>query len=267
MLKVENVYSGYDKKEVLKGISFEMGQGELLCILGANGCGKSTLLKNILGILKTMKGAITLDGKNVFKMEEKALAQLIAYIPQAHVPPFPYTVEDVVLMGRTPHLNKMAMPSSEDASIAQEALCQLGIAHIAKKSYMELSGGQRQMVVIARAIAQEPRLLVMDEPTASLDYGNQYVVLEKIMSLKKRGMSILMVTHSPEHALYCAERTLIMKEGNIIALGPSLTVVNESNMKAIYNTDIRVVTVNLDQKKTVPVFIPRIHLNMTADNQ
>ncbi len=256
MIKVENVHFSYGSHQVLKGLSFEMRRGEYMCILGANGCGKTTLLKTMLAFLKPQQGSITLYGQKVHGMDERQLAQKAAYIPQSHTPPFPFLVKDVVLLGRTPHLSRTCRPTAKDARIAQEAMDRLGIGEYANKRYTELSGGQRQMVIIARALTQQPDLLIMDEPTASLDFGNQYLVLEQMLSLAREGMSVLMVTHNPDHALYCADRIIAMQDGRIISLGESRAVVSEATMEDIYHMTIKVRDVALGPEADATVCIP-----------
>lgn len=249
MLKINDLHAGYGSKkshEVLKGISFEIGDNTFACILGANGCGKTTILKNILCLMKPFSGSIEFRGHEVTRMKDRERAKKIAYIPQAHMPPFPFTVRDVVLMGRYAHLKGFSNESSADREIADEMMSELAISELADRSYTELSGGQRQMVIIARALAQEPELLIMDEPTNNLDFGNQYKVLEKVRSLAdKRNMSVLMVTHSPDHALYCADQVLVIKDGRIIADGEASRVITESSMKDIYRMEVEMAHVGL----------------------
>ncbi|MFA5309327.1 MAG: ABC transporter ATP-binding protein [Dehalococcoidales bacterium] len=256
MLKVEGVHFSFGKHKVLNGVSFGVKNGEFICVIGANGCGKTTLLKTMLGFLKPEKGSVMLYGKSVHKMDERELAKKIAYIPQTHSPPFPFSVMDVVLIGRTPHLSRTCNPTKKDISIAKESMSRLGILGYADKKYTELSGGQRQMVIIARALTQQPDILIMDEPAASLDYGNQYLVLAHMLRLTKDGMSILMVTHNPDHALYCADRIIAMRDGEIIQLGQAREVVNEQTMRDTYNMVIKVRDVNISSGCDTTVCIP-----------
>jgi iron complex transport system ATP-binding protein len=256
MIKVEGVHFSYGRHKVLNGVTFEVKKGEFVCILGANGCGKTTLLKTVLAFLRPQQGQITLYGRDIHAMPEKELAQKVAYIPQTHTPPFPFTVIDVVLLGRTPYLSRAYRPTARDERIAKEAMERLGIGHYAQKSYTELSGGQRQMVIIARALAQQPDILIMDEPTASLDFGNQYLVLAQMLSLAGEGMGILMVTHNPDHALYCADHIIAMRGGSIVSLGEAREVINEPTMRDIYNMTIKVRDVNIAPGTDATVCIP-----------
>ena len=256
MIQVRDVEFSYGKQEVLKGISFCMEKGEFVCVLGANGCGKTTLLKSILAFLTPQHGQVLLYGKDIHQMDERERARKIAYIPQYHTPPFPFTVRDVVLMGRTPHLSRICRPTEKDCRIADESMERLGIAHYANKSYTALSGGQRQMVVIARALAQQPDLLIMDEPTASLDFGNQYLVLAQVKKLAREGMGVLMVTHNPDHAFYCADRIIAMEDGKILSMGDAGKVINEAVMKAVYQMPVKVRSVSLGEGLDATICIP-----------
>lgn len=256
MIQVRDVEFSYGKQEVLKGISFCMEKGEFVCVLGANGCGKTTLLKSILAFLTPQHGQVLLYGKDIHQMDERERARKIAYIPQYHTPPFPFTVRDVVLMGRTPHLSRICRPTEKDCRIADESMECLGIAHYANKSYTALSGGQRQMVVIARALAQQPDLLIMDEPTASLDFGNQYLVLAQVKKLAREGMGVLMVTHNPDHAFYCADRIIAMEDGKILSMGDAGKVINEAVMKAVYHMPVKVRSVSLGEGLDATICIP-----------
>ncbi|MGV8083949.1 MAG: ABC transporter ATP-binding protein [Coriobacteriia bacterium] len=256
MLEVRELCSGYDKHEIIHKVSFSVNRGEFVCMLGANGCGKTTVLKNVLGLLKPFSGSITMDGDNVLRMSERELAQRLAYIPQAHTPPFPFTVADVVIMGRTPYINRLAVVSEEDKAIALCALQRLSIENLASRTYTQLSGGQRQLVIIARALAQKPDLLVMDEPTASLDFGNQHVVMAQMRKLADAGMSVLMVTHDPDHALFFADRVLVMQDGVITHDGTPADVIDSECMQAIYGTDVVVTEVGHANGRSVRVCVP-----------
>lgn len=256
MIQVRDVEFSYGKQKVLKGISFCMEKGEFVCVLGANGCGKTTLLKSILAFLTPQHGQVLLYGKDIHQMDERERARKIAYIPQYHTPPFPFTVRDVVLMGRTPHLSRICRPTEKDCRIADESMERLGIARYANKSYTALSGGQRQMVVIARALAQQPDLLIMDEPTASLDFGNQYLVLAQVKKLAREGMGVLMVTHNPDHAFYCADRIIAMEDGKILSMGDAGKVINEAVMKAVYHMPVKVRSVSLGEGLDATICIP-----------
>lgn len=264
MIQIEDVHYSYGSHQVLRGVSFSMEKGEFVCILGANGCGKTTLLKTILDFLTPQRGRVTLYGQDVHRMDERARARKIAYIPQYHTPPFPFAVRDVVLMGRTPHLGRVCHPTPADERVARQAMERLGVLQYADQSYTALSGGQRQMVVIARALAQQPDLLIMDEPTSSLDFGNQYLVLAQVKQLAREGMGVLMVTHNPDHAVYCADRIVAMEEGKILAMGQAERVIREQVMNHIYHMPIKVRRVPLEEGSTATVCIPVPELTSQA---
>lgn len=256
MLEVKGLHTGYDKTEIVHGVDFTVGEGEFVCVLGPNGCGKTTTLKTVLGLLKPMGGDIIMDGKSTLSMTEAQRAKLFAYIPQAHTPPFPFTVADVVILGRTPYINKLAVVSDKDKQIAFEAMERMGITQYADRPYTELSGGQQQLVLIARALTQEPRLMIMDEPTASLDFGNQQLVLQQMRNLTADGTSVLMVTHDPDHALFCAHRVIVMEAGLVIAEGDPKQVLDTECLQRIYHTNVKVMDVEVDgevQRVCIPV--------------
>lgn len=256
MLEVRELRAGYDKTEIVHGVSFDVADGQFACIIGANGCGKTTLLKNLLGLLQPFGGTVHMDGEDVLAMNERDMAQRFAYIPQEHKPPFPFAVRDVVLMGRTPYLNRLARVLPDDRMVAWRAMKQMGIAHLADSIYTDLSGGQRQLVLIARALAQQPKLLIMDEPTASLDFGNQQLVLSRMKALSNEGMAVIMVTHDPDHALFCADKVIVMREGEIIRDGGIDTTITTDMLRDIYQTNVEVLDVALADGRTKRVCVP-----------
>lgn len=259
MLEVRDLRAGYGDKEVVHGVSFDIPRGQFVCVIGANGCGKSTLLKNLLGLAKPFGGSVHIEGDNIDEMDEKQRARHFAYIPQAHTPPFPFKVSDVVILGRTPYLTGIATSVGErDQVIAYRAMQQLSIEHLADKVYTELSGGQQQLVLIARALAQQPDLLVMDEPTASLDFGNQQLVLSCVHELSRMGMSVLMVTHDPDHALFCSDRVIMMEAGQVIGDGLPEDIITTDNLRRIYGTESYVTDVTVASGETVRVCVPVI---------
>ena len=257
LLEVRDLKSGYDKAEIVHGISLDVARGEFVCIIGPNGCGKTTALKTILGLLPASGGSVRIGGEDSLGMTEAERARHFAYIPQVHTPPFPFTVADVVLMGRTPYVGSgLARVTRRDKAVAYAAMKAVSIEEFADVPYTSLSGGQQQLVLIARALAQQPDVLVMDEPTASLDFGNQQVVLRQMKSLTKDGTSVLMVTHDPDHALFCADRTLVMEKGRIIADGTPEEVVTTENLQRIYNSRVLVTEVEDEDGKKVRVCVP-----------
>jgi ABC-type cobalamin/Fe3+-siderophores transport system ATPase subunit len=257
MLQVRGLTTGYGKKEIVHGIDFVVNAGEFVCIIGANGCGKTTALRSVLGFLPPFAGAVLINGNDAVNLTNKQRARHFAYIPQLHIPPFPFKVADVVLLGRTPHLTStVAAVSKYDKIVAYEAMRQLSIDELAEREYTELSGGQQQLVLIARALAQEPDILVMDEPTASLDFGNQQLVLTRMHVLSRAGMAVLMVTHDPDHALFCADRVIVMEEGRIIKEGTPPETITSETMQRIYGTRVYVANVPIAGDRTVQTCVP-----------
>lgn len=238
MLEVRGLRCGYGKTEIVHGASFDVADGEFVCIVGSNGCGKTTTLKTVLGLLPPLGGEVLLGGADVLAMDERERARRFAYIPQVHTPPFPFSVADVVILGRTPHLtNRLSNTTAHDRDVAFRAMQTLSIEHLAHETYTELSGGQQQLVLIARALAQEPDVLVMDEPTASLDFGNQQVVLSQMRNLVDAGTSVLMVTHDPNHAFYCADAVVVMDRGEVQAIGAPEQVITTRMLRDVYRAN------------------------------
>ncbi|MDR1358151.1 MAG: ABC transporter ATP-binding protein [Coriobacteriales bacterium] len=259
LLEVEGLKCGYGRKnhvEIVHGISFSVQIDEFVCIIGANGCGKTTTLKALMGLLPASAGEITVFGRNIAHMTEKERAKHYAYIPQAHTPPFPFVVSDVVIMGRTPYINRLARTTEHDRLVAYRALELLGICDIADKPYTKLSGGQQQLVLIARALTQQSDILIMDEPTASLDFGNQQLVLSRMRMLSKMGKAVVMVTHDPDHALFCADRVIVMDEGRVIKDGTSDDCITTEMLHHIYHTNARVVDVEVEPGRVERVCVP-----------
>jgi iron complex transport system ATP-binding protein len=229
------------QRSILDRVDLLFTAGEILALLGVNGAGKSTLLRCLLGLLKPSSGAITLNGKPLADYSPRQLARHLAYVPQAHLAPFPYSVRQVVTMGRLPHHGPFSAPSVADQEAVENALCLLGIQALAMRPYTELSGGERQLTLIARALAQGARTLVMDEPTAGLDFGHQLRLLERIEDLANAGYAILKTTHHPDHALACATRVALLHEGRIIADGVPEQVLSPATMRHLYQVDVELV--------------------------
>ena len=239
IISVKNLHFSYPKREILKGVDFELHRGEVVSLLGANGCGKSTLIRLILGLIKG-RGEIRIAQKPLQSYSQKEIAQHIAYIPQYHNVPFNYSVVDMVVMGRIFKLGLFASPSQKDFASAHEALEIIGIGELANHSFGELSGGQKQMVLLARALAQGAKTFIMDEPVSGLDYGNQIRLLEMINTLSTHGYTFLKTTHYPDHALMVSSRVVVMHEGKIIADATPKEVINNQMLEKIYgiNADI-----------------------------
>lgn len=252
LIKVEGITFGYTQKTVLNDISFTIAEGEIVTLLGPNGCGKSTLIKIMLGLLKPASGGIFFNGENIAQVSSKSLARGIAYVPQIHKSSFPYTVMDVVLMGRIPHKTFFFRYSKADMSIANDAIERLSIPHLADRAYTEISGGERQLTLIARALAQGAKTFIMDEPASGLDYGNQLRLLDQIIKLSREGYTFIKSTHSPEHALWVADRAIMIKNGTIMADGKCDNVISNENLFHLYNARVSVLKLNGALRVCVP---------------
>lgn len=242
LLDVKDLRGGYGGGDVVKGITFQAGKGEIVFLAGPNGCGKTTLLRLLLGRLPTSGGAVRLDGHALCSLSPRALARLVAYIPQQHTPIFAYTALEVVLMGRASHFSAFASPRAADREAAFAALERLGVAHLSGRSCMSLSGGQRQMVLIARAVCQSARIFLMDEPASSLDYANQQLLLDAAAELAKGGCCVVMSTHSPEHPFAVGHKVLLMREGRAAAFGPPEEAITSRTLEAVYGVEMDVLS-------------------------
>lgn len=238
ILTVQGLSYAYGKAApVLRDVSFTAQSGDFLSVLGANGAGKSTLFRCLLGGLEDYTGTILLDGRDVSTMTRRQLAAHIAYIPQIHRPTFGYSVLDVTLMGLTRYLSPFRSPSKELDAQALSALERMGIAHLSTRNFATLSGGEQQLVLIARALCQQSDLLIMDEPTASLDYGNQLRVLEQVRSLSEQGYTVLLSTHDPQHALRFSRRVLALQGGRVAAEGDTRSVLTPDLIRQLYGVE------------------------------
>lgn len=234
-LTVKNISGGYGKNIVCKNISFSIQEGEILCVLGPNGCGKSTLFKIIIGFLKKTSGELLFFDEPIHDLESKKRAKIISYIPQQHVPQFSLSVFDMVLMGRTAHVSPFSVPKQEDSEHVLKALETMNISSLKNKNYSQLSGGQRQSVLIARAICQGSKILIMDEPTSNLDYYNRNIVMKTIKNLAQNNFSVLLSTHSPEIPRAISDKILLMKQGSVMALGNVAETLTEKNIRELYS--------------------------------
>ncbi len=231
---IRDLHFSYDREEVLRGIDIKVRAGGINALLGPNGSGKTTILKCLVGILRPLSGSIEIDGTDISTLGAKELSRLVCYVPQEHEISFSYSVEETVLMGRTPHLGGISGPRPEDVEIARAAMEKIGIESLAKRPYTQLSGGQRQMVLIARALAQGSPIMVFDEPTSALDFRNQMVVWNTLKSLKSEGKILLVCTHDPNHALWFCDDLIVLKDGVLVAQGPVESLMTDELLEELY---------------------------------
>lgn len=235
MFEVHDLSFRYGKKEILNGLSFRVGSGQVCGLFGPNGSGKTTLFRACLNFQPYHRGQVRVDGEDLQTKSIEEVARLIAYVPQEHKPPFPYRVKEIVLMGRTPHLGGAFRVSDRDKARALEAMSLLGIAHLADRPYNQISLGQRQLVLIARAVCQDTRLLFLDEPTSALDFSNQILIWRLLRKIARQGTTILVCTHDPNHILWFCDQVIILDHGKIIADGAPRQAVNPQTLNSIYN--------------------------------
>ena len=248
-IKVRNLSFSYGDRQVLHDISFSVGKGEFLSILGPNGVGKSTLFRCMLGLLSGYTGDVLVDGINARTFSVREAAKHIAYIPQSSNPIFNYSVFDIVLMGRTSSLGSFRSPKKADRDKCNWALEKIGISHLADRCFHRLSGGEQQLVLIARALTQDAPILMLDEPTANLDFGNQLRVLEQARELAREGYTVIQTTHHPEQSYMFSDRILAIQNGRVLTEGPPSQVLTPENMKALYRVDVDVVSLYGDNAR------------------
>lgn len=246
-LQTDDLYFSYGNHEVLRGISFFADPGEFLSILGPNGVGKSTLFRCILGLLTPTKGRTLIDGRETTEMNPSELAKRIAYIPQSHSPVFNYSVRDMILMGTTSQIGRFSSPGQEQLRQAEKAMERLGIQKLANSGYQSISGGERQMVLIARALAQEAHILIMDEPSASLDLGNRIRVMQTMKSLAREGYTVIQSTHDPDQAYFYSDRIIALHKGMILASGDPGNVLCNTVISELYGTEVEVYSLREDR--------------------
>ena len=241
IIEAENLNFSYTKngRQILHDVSLTLEEGQVMSILGPNGAGKSTLL-NLLATLNVPdSGVVRLCGKDTTQMKPREVASILSYVPQTHTPAFSYTVFNFVLMGRAPKVGMFEKPKAEDFEIVERVLEEVGIAQLADKPYTEISGGERQEATIARALVQEPKAILFDEPTAHLDYGNQLKTLRVIKTLKEKGYAVIITTHNPDHAIMLGGTTAILDRTGHLTVGDSDKIITEDTLKDVYGTDLK----------------------------
>ena len=240
-LRVERLSYGYGAHVVGRDVSWSAKAGQVVHLLGANGSGKTTLLKTLLGLLTPLDGDIRIEGESTARWSRHRIARAMAYVPQAQRVGFPYSARQLVLMGRAIHLGPFSQPSQRDDAAAERAMDLLGIAAMADRLFPELSGGEQQLVLIARAFAQGSPILIMDEPVASLDLGNQAKVLRAIRGLADTGLICIMSTHNPDHAFMTADAVALLDDGHLIGFDAPDKVIRPDVLRRIYDIDVKVV--------------------------
>jgi iron complex transport system ATP-binding protein len=257
-ITVSNLSFSYGEKPVLDNINVTAEKGQLLSIVGPNGVGKSTLFYCVLGILNKYKGSVQIEGRNIKELDIREMARLIAYVPQNHYPSFNFSVLDMVLMGASIQVSSITTPGKTQVELVYSALERLGILHLKNRGYTKISGGERQLALIARALVQQTRVLILDEPTANLDFGNQVRVLTQIKSLAKDGYTIVQSTHNPDQTFMFSDHVLAMLNGKVLADGSPCEVLTEELIDRLYIVDVNVQSLYRDR---VRVCIPKSVIN------
>ena len=242
-IEVSGLVFSYGGADVLKDVSFCADGGERIAVLGPNGVGKSTLFRCLLGFLEPQSGSVTVSGRDVRSYSRRALAAELAYIPQSYSPAFDHTVLDSVLMGLSAQLGTLEQPGPAQTRAAMQILTELGIDGLAGRGSMHISGGERQLMLLARALIQNARTLVMDEPTASLDYGNSFRVMQRIETLSRSGYTVIFSTHEPNQAFRYATKVLALKDGRVLSFGRPEDVLTPALLQTLYGVPVAVTQV------------------------
>lgn len=252
-MKIENLHFSYGSREVLKGVSFGIDDSGFVSVLGPNGAGKSTLFRCMLGLLEPSEGSVHICGRNIRQMPPAELSHRVAYIPQSHTPVFNFSVFDMVLMGTTAQLSRFSSPGKKEAQLAEAAMERIGISHLRDRGCGNISGGELQLALIARAIAQQAKILVMDEPSASLDYGNKLRLMETVKGLTREGYTVIQSTHDPDQAYLYSDQILALYDGKLLARGTPQETISSSLISRLYGVDVEVCSMHRDD---VRVCIP-----------
>jgi len=235
----------YGKKDIFKNVSFTVNQGSFCAILGRNGSGKTTLLHCLNGVLKPDCGKIFIESMDITSMDQKQIAKHISLVPQEHIEIFPFKVIDVVVMGRAPFIGMTKSPGKHDYSCAMEALTILNANDLSQKNFNMISGGERQIVLLAMALVQASNIMLLDEPTNHLDFNNQYHLLSRIKNLcKTKGLSIIASMHDPNMATLFADQVIMLKNSRIITDGPTDKVMTKANINRLYDTDTTAIKIH-----------------------
>lgn len=253
-IKVTNLEAGYGSRKVLTDVNFELERGKLCALLGRNGCGKTTLIRCINAIIKPQKGSVYLDGKNTAYLSRPEIAQLVSLVPQSSSLAFDYTCLEVVLMGEVSRLSVWASPGAAAEEEARQVLAGLGISHLTDRPFNQLSGGEKQLVLVARALFQRAPYMLLDEPTSHLDFYNQHQIMSIVQRLvKEANFTVLVTLHDPNLALYYCDEVILIHEGQILDKGNITEVLNADSLSQVYGTNIMIDKTRLEG---LPVVIP-----------
>ncbi len=249
MIEVKDLFFSYKNKEVIKDINLKLNSGLVYCLLGKNGSGKTTLLRLLAGLLEPDLGYISLYGDDIRTINRKKIAEIISYVPQGHEAYFPYSVIDMVVMGRAPYLDIFSRPQKEDYQKADEVLCRLGIMGLRNRNYIELSGGEKRLVFIARALVQETDYIFLDEPTANLDFSNQKMITDILKNIsRQRERGVIVSLHDPNLVSAFSDEVILMKSGKIINQGVIKEIMNENNLIKTYDIDIEMINYSEERR-------------------
>ena len=241
IIEGQNIRFSYDGLEVIKGVNLSIDQGRVVGLLGANGVGKSTLLKLLAGILSTRHGNILYKGKELKDLPKREISKRIAYVPQSPTFGFPFTVSEIIKMGRAPYQGRFEFENDRDNELAFHAMETVGITHLRDRLVSEISGGEKQLTSFARALAQEPELMVLDEPATFLDMRHKTEILRLLLQLKnERNISIIAATHDVFSALFYFDKLIILKDGEMLAEGECDQVLTDDILSEAYNIDVKV---------------------------
>ncbi len=257
-LEARDLSCGYKGKPILEHANLSIERGEVVCLLGPNGVGKTTLFKTLLGFLPPLAGDVLVDGVPRAQLSRKQFARAVSYVPQTHTPPFSFSVIDMVLTGCVSHLGMFDSPRKADYDRAEAVLEKLGISHLSERAYTEISGGEAQMTLIARSLMQDAGILMMDEPTAALDFGNQISVLARIKELAGAGHGVVMTTHNPDHAFLCATKAALIDRRGHIECGPVDAVVTEENLGHAYGITVKIAHTEDERGRPIKTCVPRL---------
>ena len=234
MLVVRDLHFAYGSLPVLNGVSLDSNAGEVCGLFGPNGCGKTTLFRCCLGLLQAHADTLAVDGHTVATLLPAQRARLMAYVPQEHKPPFPLLVRDVVMLGRTPYLGLLGRATAADRRIVRETIEWIGLSDLADRPYDRLSGGQRQLVLIARAVAQRTPMILLDEPASGLDFHNQMLIWQVLRTLAASGTAVLCCSHDPNHVVWFCDRVVVMQAGYVVAEGHPADALGASTLQRLY---------------------------------